>query len=115
MSAATFSLTPTTVGSSTLRSRASRQLSGTSAAACSDRIHMPGRAPRRVMSPRRRGRSGNFSFARSHVPAPLRLAPRPGCHPSSITTNGRFAPAGDSSMMCSASASTVAALLLPYA
>ena len=29
----------------------------------------------------------------------------PGCHPSSITANGRLAPAGDSSTMCCASAS----------
>src|SRR5438105_2685644 len=59
--------------------------------------------------------SGNLSLPRSHVPAPVLSEPRPGCHPSSMTANGRFAPLGDNSTMLRASVSTVAALFFPYA
>jgi hypothetical protein len=47
------------------------------------------------------------------VPIPALSFPLTGCHPSSITANGRFSPAGDNSTMFWASTRTVAALFLP--
>ena len=76
---------------------------------------MPGRAPAPRMADASPGMLGNFSFPRSQVPMPARSRPRPGCQPSSMTENGRLAPAGESSTIRCASTSTVSALLLPYA
>src|SRR5215831_2382755 len=59
--------------------------------------------------------SPNFSLPWSQVPVPDLSAPRPGCHPSSITTNGRFSPVGDNSTTWAASVRTVSAVFFPYA
>src|SRR5262249_5794858 len=115
MSFEIFCATSGIVGSSTLRSRASRHASATSDGACSGRYQMPGRAPALFISAASDCMSPNLSFPWSHVPAPDLSLPRPGCQPSSITANGRFEPVGERSTMFFTSVRTLDRLFLPYA
>ena len=54
-----------------------------------------------------------LSLPRSQDPTPRSSAPRPGCHPSSITAKGRLRVGGDRSTSRWASSRTDAALFFP--